>query len=104
MKVIYSNNNICICGNCGCTLQYEMSDIRTKSECFNKGYTNDQYYDINYIHCPYCGRDNEVGWNIRTERSPFMRRRYDEKGEVKGTINKADNEANYLVTLLITKM
>lgn len=53
MKVIYSNNNICICGNCGCTLQYEMSDIRTKSECFNKGYTNDQYYDINYIHCPY---------------------------------------------------
>lgn len=50
MKVIYSNNNICICGNCGCTLQYEMSDIRTKSECFNKGYTNDQYYDINYIH------------------------------------------------------
>lgn len=76
MKVIYSNNNICICGNCGCTLQYEMSDIRTKSECFNKGYTNDQYYDINYIHCPYCGRDNEVGWNIRTERSPFMRSRY----------------------------
>lgn len=77
MKVIYSNNNICICGNCGCTLQYEMSDIRTKSECFNKGYTNDQYYDINYIHCPYCGKDNEVGWNIRTERSPFMRSRYD---------------------------
>ena len=77
MKVIYSNNNICICGNCGCTLQYEMSDIRTKSECFNKGYTNDQYYDINYIHSPYCCRDNEVGWNIRTERSPFMRSRYD---------------------------
>ena len=53
-----------------------MSDIRTKSECFNKGYINDQYYDINYIHCPYCGRDNEVGWNIRTEKSPFMRSRY----------------------------
>lgn len=68
MKIIQQNNNILTC-RCGYTLKYTVSDIRIKSDCFYNGYLEDEYYDINYVHCPFCGRDTEIGWNFRKEKS-----------------------------------
>lgn len=76
MNIISTSNSIIgdiITCNCGTRFSYDITDIYTESECFSKGYFEDNYGDTDYVICPYCRRNIEVGYRIRNEPSSFTR-------------------------------
>lgn len=76
MNIILTSNIVTggvITCNCGTTFSYNITDIYTKSECFSKGYFEDNYGDTDYVICPYCRRKIEVGYRIRSKPSSFTK-------------------------------
>ena len=60
MKII-ETNNIVKC-KCGCVMEYEKSDIKTKriSKVRNKLLLTMDYYKVMYIECPQCNGEVEI--------------------------------------------
>ena len=63
MKIIKKGNKVQECGRCGCVMEFEINDVKsrivniTTSEFFG---THEQW-SIEYINCPQCGKEIEVG-------------------------------------------
>ena len=63
MKIIKKGNKVQECGRCGCVMEFDSNDVKSKivnittSEFFG---THEQW-SIEYINCPQCGKEIEVG-------------------------------------------
>ena len=55
-----------VCKYCRTVLNYTQSDIRKKPERFFRGYLEDEWGISNYLHCPCCGKDNEISYDTRS--------------------------------------
>lgn len=63
MKIIKKGNKVVECKRCGCVMEFDSSDIKSeiRSITTSEFLRTSEQWEIEYIHCPICNQEIEVG-------------------------------------------